>query len=113
MKNRLKLCLLSTRSGSRRQWILLVDFRYYHIKVPAGFRTDLASVPRAIWSITSSPSEAAEAAVVHDYLYATKKVSRKEADQILYDLAKPIVGNYRARLAWLLVRLFGKKAYEN
>jgi hypothetical protein len=61
------------------QWIVAAPLRYYSEKlaatltVPAGFQTDLASVPRdlpiafALFGATSD-----EAACLHDYLYANK-----------------------------------------
>ena len=109
MKNRLKLALLSTKQ-SRRQWILLEDYRYYHITVPAGFRTDLASVPRIFWSLVS-PSEIAEAAVIHDFIYSKSSHTRKECDEIIYDMCKTRIGKLRAYLVYLAVRIGGGKAY--
>ena len=38
------------------------------ITVPAGYITDLASVPRPIWAVIS-PFDVARAAVIHDLLY--------------------------------------------
>ena len=40
------------------------------IVVPAGFETDLASVPRAAWALIA-PWDVARAAIVHDILYKT------------------------------------------
>ena len=40
------------------------------ISCKKGMRTDLASVPRIVWSIIS-PWDVARAAVIHDHLYAT------------------------------------------
>lgn len=39
------------------------------ITVAKGFETDMASVPRFLWTIIS-PFDTARAAVIHDYLYA-------------------------------------------
>ena len=111
MKNRLKLALLSTKQ-SRRQWIVLEKYCYYHITVPAGFRTDLASVPRVFWSLVS-PSEIAEAAVVHDFIYKNSLYTRKECDTLLYDMTINRIGKFRSYLVYLAVRIGGRKAYEN
>ena len=40
------------------------------ISCKKGMKTDLASVPRVVWSIIS-PWDVARAAVIHDHLYAT------------------------------------------
>ena len=109
-KSRLKLALLSTKQ-SRRQWIVLEDYHYYHITVPAGFRTDLASVPRVFWSLVS-PSEIAEAAVIHDFIYNKSLYSRKECDEILYDMCCSRMSKFRAYLIYLAVRIGGRKAYD-
>ena len=41
-----------------------------HIVVPAGYRTDFASIPRIMWRIIGSPASGKyrEAAVIHDWL---------------------------------------------
>lgn len=72
-------------SGS---WILARDFTFYSaelrraIKVPAGFETDLASVPRLPFMYLLCGATADEAAVVHDYLYTTREVTRAQADAV-------------------------------
>jgi hypothetical protein len=55
---------------------------YKPVRVPRGFVTDLASVPRAFWSILTPTGRYAYAAVVHDYLYWTQERSRRDADEI-------------------------------
>lgn len=104
-KQRLKLILLSTYNKSRRTWILAEDF----MMVPKGFKTDLASVPRLMWWFLS-PTEIAEAAVVHDFLYSIK-YNRKKADIILYDLCRETEGRVKSYLIYLAVRLFGWRSY--
>lgn len=39
------------------------------IRVPAGFVTDFASIPRAFWVVLPPTGKYGKAAVVHDYLY--------------------------------------------
>lgn len=55
------------------------------ITVPAGFVSDLASVPRALWSILPPLASYTRAAVVHDYLYVNNGVTRAQADKVLLD----------------------------
>ena len=52
------------------------------IEVPAGFETDFASVPRLFWRVVPPWGRYSPAAVVHDYLYHTGKVSRLAADRL-------------------------------
>lgn len=53
------------------------------VKVPIGFVTDFASIPRAFWIALPTDGEYAYAAVIHDYLYWAQTTSREEADLIL------------------------------
>jgi hypothetical protein len=73
------------------------------ITMPAGFVTDLASIPRLVWSIFPPDGPWVKAAVVHDFLYYTqgtgiwgradrhrgvereKPYTRAEADRILHE----------------------------
>jgi hypothetical protein len=50
---------------------------------PTGFVTDLASIPRALWSIWPSDGSYAYPAIIHDYLYWTQPCTRLEADNVL------------------------------
>jgi hypothetical protein len=60
----------------RDYWLVLESFTYYigkegdgrTITVPAGFLTDGASVPRALWSVIPPWGPWGQAAIVHDYL---------------------------------------------
>lgn len=58
------------------------------IRIPAGFVTDFASIPRVLWNILPPTGRYGKAAVVHDWLYQTRdagthKVWRDEADAVL------------------------------
>jgi hypothetical protein len=64
------------------------------IRVPAGYATDLASVPFFLRPFVSMYGNWNRAAIVHDYLYEHKgvlpcgrKLSRKHADRIFLDIA--------------------------
>lgn len=55
---------------------------------PAGTYTDLASIPRLLWSCVGHPAESdiAQAAVTHDCLYRNPQwLSRKRCDEILIE----------------------------
>jgi hypothetical protein len=82
--------------------------------VPAGFRTDLASVPRLPLAFWLFGAVADEAAVVHDYLYSERLVSRKMADEVLAEAMKATgVTWWRRGPMWLGVRLFGGERWED
>jgi hypothetical protein len=83
------------------------------IRVPAGFVTDLASVPRALWwfAIPSDPRYIV-ASIVHDYLYRTGMVPRFLADAVFRTLVDPGVGKKKRWLMWAAVRMAGRKGYR-
>jgi hypothetical protein len=53
-----------------------------NVVVPAGFVTELASIPRMFWSAFPPDGPYAYAAVIHDYLYWEQPLQREEADRI-------------------------------
>jgi hypothetical protein len=68
---------------------------YVRLELPAGFRTDGASVPRGGWALVGHPfaSQVLLAAHVHDQLYRTQgwvapglRLSRAEVDQLFHDM---------------------------
>ncbi len=89
------------------------------ITVPAGFITDGASVPRALWSLLPSWGSYSRAAVVHDFLCVALDrgaplalaPTRREADAIFYEAMGVCGTPWLTRLAmWAAVRLFALAA---
>ena len=89
-----------------------------------GMKTDLASVPRIVWSFIS-PWDVARAAVIHDHLYASlrryyngiyrDKKKWKEARKLSDDVflwamqsSHPPVPKYKIWCAYYAVRIFGR-----
>ena len=73
-----------------RTYVLVEEVAYHvgnsniTVTVPAGFVTDLASIPQAFWSLGLTPTgRYSKAAIVHDYLYWTQLCTRQQADNIL------------------------------
>jgi hypothetical protein len=54
------------------------------IAVPAGFVTDLASIPRALWWWQAPHAATMGPAILHDYLYWDQTCAKDEADAIMY-----------------------------
>lgn len=78
------------------------------ITVREGFQTDLASIPRIGWLYALFGGHADDAAVVHDFLYATHLVDRRTADAVLYEAGiNSGVAHWRAYVMWLGVRIGG------
>jgi hypothetical protein len=83
------------------------------ITVPAGFETDLASVPRLPLVYMATGGTANAAAVIHDYLYTSHTVPRDVADAVLRE-ASAVTGvpGWRRWSMWAAVRLFGGAAWK-
>ena len=119
----------SIRSG-RSLWGLQRELIYVAgaarretITIPAGFVTDLASIPRLVWSFYPPDGPWVKAAVVHDFLYYTqgdgewygrkgvsreRPYSRAESDDILREaMADRGVGAWAQFVIWAAVRLGG------
>jgi hypothetical protein len=125
----------SVRDG-RSLWGLYETLTYqpsndsHVITVPKGCVTDLVSVPRPLWSILAPDGPWVKAAVIHDYLYATRGTgqlpagvpgskqpkgvtrqtpyTRAESDWILRDgLRNRGVDIVRRNIIWAAVRVFG------
>jgi hypothetical protein len=106
-----------------KTWTLKQDLVYntdigYRIIVPAGFITDLASVPRLLWLIWPPFGKYTKAAVVHDFLYDLhrrhlKHYSRAYADAILIEAMRDCkVPERTITCIWLGVRLGGWVAWQ-
>ncbi len=81
--------------------------------IPAGFETDLASVPRFLWAVFPPYGDHLKAAVVHDYLYGFNTISRVQADAIFLAAMKAYgVKAWRRWVMYLAVRVCGGKAYR-
>lgn len=99
-------------------WLVLVPFTYRRpdgtaITVPAGFLTDLASIPRPFWPILPPSDDYAEAAVIHDWLYYAGGLERAEADKIFLEaMTDAGIGWWRRTTIYRAVRLFGGKIWE-
>jgi len=81
------------------------------ISVPAGFRCDLASVPKIAQAVVPK-HELDYAGAVHDYLY-DQAYDKDVADRLFYLIARSHeqTGRFRGRLAWRAVQIGGWPAW--
>ena len=106
---------LKTTPIDDKYWEVMEDYYYKTsrgiIRVPKGFRTDYASVPRIFRNIINSYGKHGRAAVVHDWLYSSQceiNVTRAEADKIFLEImVEWNVKKYKRILMYILVRIFG------
>lgn len=118
-RSRLPPPLLSYRSGL---WVLEAAYGYddggTRLTVPAGFRFDLASVPRLFWPLVAPFELSIAAPLLHDFLYRhgghpppgaadpPRTWTRAEADRLFADvMALEGVTAWRRHSAWVGVRL--------
>lgn len=104
----------------RNWWEVYEKFEYHVgsypskeiIKVPVGFKTNFASVPRIFWTIISPVDDHGKAAVIHDYCYATDYDTRKRSDEIFREgLIVLDVPKWKVFCMFWAVRLFGWGAW--
>ncbi|MHC4623360.1 MAG: DUF1353 domain-containing protein [Planctomycetota bacterium] len=104
-----------------KTWVLRKPFSYdvgvegsgETIKVPAGFITDFASVPRLFWAFFPTWGKYGNAAVIHDYVYWEQSYSRERADEIFLEGMLVLgVGQRKAGLLYNAVKHFGKGAWS-
>ena len=116
------LTIRLSRSGAT--WSLAEPLEYHVgaedsdtvVQVPAGFETDLASVPWFGRWLVSSWKGTARAAVVHDFLYSVvgrrlHGFTRAQADSIFGEALR-VTGSKAWPVIWAAVRLFGRAAWR-
>ena len=89
----MELNRLNTNPVDDDYWEVLEDYFYETsigiIKVPKGFKTDYASVPKIFRNIINTYGKHGRGAVVHDWLYSIKcniKITRENADKIFLEI---------------------------
>lgn len=111
------LTALTVRAITDKKWQLTEDLLYRSaalglIKVPSGFVTDFASVPRLPLAFLVAGDTGHAGAVVHDYLYTTKTCSKAEADRVFLEAMKSSgVASWRAYIMYGAVSAFGWVAW--
>ena len=99
---------------------LFSDYMYrtreYLIKVPKGFVTDYASIPKLLRGIVLLYGKHSGASVVHDWLYSSScnlDISREKADKIFLEILKEEKVSFLLRiLMYFAVRKFGKSRFR-
>lgn len=96
-----------------RELIYESDIANCTIIVPAGFQTDLASVPRLPVVYLFMGDRAHRAAVIHDWIYSQGLFSRKLADAVFREASAATGVNSVVRwLMWAGVRIGGSSHYK-
>ena len=102
------------------RWITAHDVDWFGVfTIPKGFETDLASIPRPLWTFLPRDGVWLEAAVAHDYCYRMREedqvlinsifcMTREDADKLFLDsMEKYGVGLIARKVIYWGVRMFG------
>lgn len=117
----LPLELRARRVGQdgKRLWELIRPFQAVTslgiIDVPAGFVTDLASVPRILWAAFSPFDDYLESAIPHDWGYSSlnDRFTRRQIDSMMLELMfNSGVSDHRRNAVYAAVRRFGGRNYQ-
>lgn len=104
-----------------RQWKVLETFVYhvgaedsgFAIKVPKGFITDFASIPRFFWRVLPPTGKYGKAAVLHDWLYSYGNYARIYADSVFLEAMQVLqVPPWQRYAMYKAVRMFGWIAWN-
>ncbi len=120
---------LDLRKTDATRWTVLNPLVYLmesggSLTVPAGFSTDLASIPSLFWNLMPKTGEYDSAAVLHDFLYSQimpamdgackHTVSKKFADSMFREAMTSLeVGRVRKELMVRAVMWFGRSAWRS
>ncbi len=123
--------LIVSPQPNGRDWKLFRSFTYHigtkysqeYIRVPAGFITDFATIPKLFLWWLPYWAKYNKAAPLHDQLYEIgeimgRSITRKEADDIFYeamfvDFRHHKFGKVVAFLEYIVVRLFAFWAWKH
>lgn len=93
-----------------------VDSQGRRWSAPAGVITDVASIPRPLWSIVGHPliGSFVTAAIIHDHYIKTKSRSWMDTHDVFYEaLIDAGVGKVQALTMWAAVYRFGPRWGKN
>lgn len=84
-----------------------VELENVKLTVPRGFITDLASIPKLLWSFLPPFGAWTKGSVVHDYIWESGILTLKEADDIFLEMMlKEGATKWKADLIYYSVRAY-------
>ena len=118
-----RLTSLDVRKVGKKDWMLIAplvvkitrdDGTWFLIRVPDGFVTDFASVPRIPLVFYLFGGIGDYGACVHDWLYRNGLFTREESDDIFRAMLVYVDETSESRADWMRrgVRLGGKSSYK-
>ena len=108
--------LLVKHSGKYDWFEVVEDCAVGPILITAGFTTDFASVPQAVWWLIPPQGLAAMPSIVHDYMYqvpSSHNLTRKQVDIIWLELMRKAgVPKWQRWTMYVFVRAFGDGVWK-
>lgn len=100
----------------RMTWVNKKEDRTIVIKVPKGFVSNFATIPRVFWGVLS-PLDLKISSLVHDYLYSPAgvqqyRLSRLQADILFRRMVRVSHGAVTTFCVYHAVRWFGSSLYD-
>ena len=112
VKEKLELPALSP-IPKRGWWVVDETWTCYEFTVPKAFVSDLDTIPHVPGLYVLIKGRARWSSLLHDFLYSTGMVSRKEADDHFHKaMLEEGVPRRIAKLMYLAVRWFGASHYN-
>lgn len=114
------LTTLSTTAERGSEMLILNKPLAYHdlfnnaiYVAPAGFDTNLASIPKILRGIIDNDDpHIKDAAVIHDWLYTVKTLTRAQCDAVLFRACRNLgAGLIKAYTVYFAVRLGGNSHF--
>lgn len=103
--------------ASGREFVLAEALTYREngttFTIPAGFRTDFASIPRLFWVLVAPLGRHLLAALLHDWLYWEQIETRERADKVFLNVMEERGVLWGVRMSmYYAVRVFGWHAWN-
>ena len=102
-----------------KQWALCAAFGYRsdltgaRIVVPEDFITDFASIPEPLQALYPVWQRYGAAAIIHDFLYWSQRMTRDVADSVLREAMQVLgVDEHTVNTIYLAVRMGGQTAWD-
>lgn len=94
------------------RWVLVDNYVLSDVTIPAGYVTDLATIPRIPGIYAYFKGRARRSAILHDWQYDNRLVPRSDADRMFYaNMRLEGVIPSAAVLMYVAVRLAGWYKY--
>lgn len=102
---------------NNNKWEIMNSFTVCYfgimITIPKGFKSDLASTPKILWSIYPPFGKYINASIIHDYLYTNHLLTRSQADYVLlHEMKNAGINKITCYIFYISVRLFGNFYYS-